>query len=49
MTHVCRTPVHTEYVLRVADLSNVVVILDTLEQHVVSVVGSYNIFAIDGK
>ena len=47
MTHVFRTHVHTEHVLRVVDLSIVVVILDTLEQRAVSIVGSIHIFSTD--
>ena len=47
MTHAIRTHVHTEHVLRVVDLSIVVVILDTLEQRAVGIVGSIHIFTTD--
>ena len=47
MTHVFQTHVHTEHVLQVLDLSNVVVIRGTLEQHVVSVFVSNNSFTSD--
>ena len=47
MTHVFRTHVHTEHVLRVVDLPIVVAILDTLEQRAVSIVGSILILTTD--
>jgi PII-like signaling protein len=47
MTHVFRTHAHKEHVLRVVDLPIVVVILDTLEQCAVSIVGSIHIFTTD--
>jgi hypothetical protein len=47
MTHAIRTHVHTEHVLQVVVLSNVVAILGTLEQRAVSIVGSIHIFTTD--